>query len=69
MLEYESVLHLAHELKGLGANQVPKKLLKGLAGKDKWDKMTDSYKDFQEPDGIYPATYKVFSGVLVKLEN
>jgi len=69
VLEYESVLHLAHELKGLGANQIPKKTNKGLAGKDKWQRMTNSYQDFQEPSGIYPATYRVFSGILVKLSG
>jgi malonyl-CoA O-methyltransferase len=69
VLEYENVLHLAHELKGLGANHVPKKQGKGLAGKDKWQKMTRSYEDFQEPSGIYPATYKVFSGLVVKLND
>jgi len=67
VLEYESVLHLAHELKGLGANHVPNKKNKGLAGKDKWRKMTECYTDFQEPSGIYPATYSVFSGMAVKL--
>ncbi|WDE14237.1 malonyl-ACP O-methyltransferase BioC [Thalassomonas haliotis] len=69
VLEYENVLHLAHELKGLGANQVPAKGNKGLAGKDKWQKMTASYQDFQEPGGVYPATYKVFSGLMVKLSD
>jgi len=69
VLEYENVLHLVHELKGLGANQVPKKQNKGLAGKDKWQKMIASYQDFQEPNGIYPATYNVFSGMVVKLNG
>ncbi|ASP49385.1 malonyl-ACP O-methyltransferase BioC [Cognaticolwellia beringensis] len=69
VLEYENVLHLAHELKSLGANHVPKKQAKGLAGKDKWQKMTKSYQDFIEPSGIYPATYKAFSGLVVKLNN
>lgn len=69
VLEYENVLHLAHELKGLGANQIPNKTNKGLAGKDKWNKMTKNYQDFQEPSGIYPATYNVFSGLLVKLND
>jgi len=69
VLEYDSVLHLAHELKSLGANHVPKKQGKGLAGKDKWQKMTKSYQDFLEPNGIYPATYKVFSGLIVKLNH
>jgi len=66
VLEYENVLHLAHELKGLGANYVPSHKNKGLSGKDKWFKMTESYKDFLEPSGIYPASYCVYSGMLVK---
>jgi len=69
ILEYENVLHLVHELKGLGANQLPKKQNKGLAGKDKWKKMIASYQDFQEPNGVYPATYKVYSGMVVKLND
>lgn len=67
VLEYENVLHLAHELKGLGASQVPNKVSKGLAGKGKWQKMIAAYQDFLEPNDIYPATYKVFSGVLLKI--
>jgi len=69
VLEYENVMHLATELKGLGANQVPKKQSKGLAGKDKWKKMVNSYQDFQEPSGIYPATYCVYSAVMIKLTS
>ena len=69
VLEYQNVIHLARELKGLGANHVPKEKGKGLAGKDKWNKMTNSYQDFQEPSGIYPATYNVYSGIVVKLND
>ncbi|MFB0980688.1 MAG: malonyl-ACP O-methyltransferase BioC [Alteromonadaceae bacterium] len=69
ILEYQSVIHLARELKGLGANHVPKEKGKGLAGKDKWNKMTSSYQDFQEPSGISPATYRVYSGIVVKLND
>lgn len=69
VLEYENVLHLAHELKGLGANQVPHKQKKGLAGKDSWKKMTNAYQDFIEMNGVLPATYRVFSGLLVKLND
>jgi malonyl-CoA O-methyltransferase len=69
ILEYQSVIHLARELKGLGANYVAKEKGKGLAGKDKWKKMTTSYQDFQESSGIYPATYCVYSGILVKLND
>lgn len=67
VLEYENVLHLARELKGLGANHVPEKSNRGLAGKDKWQKMMTAYKQFVQEDAIYPATYQVFSGVVVKL--
>jgi malonyl-CoA O-methyltransferase len=69
ILEYENVLHLAHELKSLGANHVPKKQGKGLAGKDKWQQMTKNYQQFLEPNGVYPATYKAFSGLVVKLTD
>ena len=69
VLEYQNGMHLARELKGLGANHVAKEKGKGLAGKDKWNKMTSSYQDFQEPSGIYPATYSVYSGIVVKLND
>lgn len=69
ILEYENVMHLAYELKGLGANKVPDKKQKGLAGKDKWKRMSTAYEDFKEPSGIYPATYCLYSGVLVKLNE
>ena len=69
VLEYENVFHLAKELKGLGANHVPNKKNKGLAGKEKWMQMMKAYEDFVEPSGIYPATYKVFFGLAVKLND
>lgn len=69
VLEYENVMHLAQELKGLGANHLPNKKAKGLAGKDKWKKMMMAYQDFQEPNNVYPATYKLFTGVAVKLND
>lgn len=67
ILEYQNVIHLARELKGLGANHLADKKNRGLSGKDKWFKMTENYKDFLEPNGIYPATYRLFSGLVVKL--
>lgn len=67
ILEYQNVIHLARELKGLGANHLADKKNRGLSGKDKWFKMTEHYKDFLEPSGIYPATYRLFSGLVVKL--
>lgn len=67
VLEYEDVIHLAKELKALGANHVPSQKNKGLAGKDSWLKMTKAYQDFLEPGGIYPATYRVYSGKVRKL--
>ncbi len=69
ILEYQNVIHLARELKGLGANHLAQKQNRGLSGKDKWFKMTEHYQDFLEPNGIYPATYRLFSGLVVKLNN
>lgn len=69
VLEYQNVIHLARELKGLGANHLPKKKNRGLSGKDKWFAMTEHYQDFLEPNGIYPATYRLYSGLVVKLNN
>ena len=69
ILEYQNVIHLARELKGLGANHLPKKKNRGLSGKDKWFAMTEHYQDFLEPNGIYPATYRLYSGLVVKLNN
>jgi len=69
ILEYQNVIHLARELKGLGANHLPKKKNRGLSGKDKWFAMTKHYQDFLEPSGIYPATYRLYSGLVVKLNN
>ncbi len=66
VLEYENVLHLAKELKGIGASHVPGQKNKGLAGKEKWFKMIAAYQDHLESDNIYPATYCVFSGKMVK---
>ncbi len=68
-LEYQNVIHLARELKGLGANHLPQKKNRGLSGKDKWFAMTKHYQDFLEPTGIYPATYCLYSGLVVKLNN
>lgn len=69
VLEYQNVIHLARELKGLGANHLAQKQNRGLSGKDKWFKMTEHYDDFVEPNGIYPATYCLFSGLAVKLNS
>ena len=40
---------------------VPKKKNKGLAGKEKWNKMCSAYEVFKDNSGIYPATYKLCS--------
>lgn len=66
VLEYQNVIHLARELKGLGANHLPKKKNRGLSGKDKWFAMTEHYQKFVESNGIYPATYCLYSGLVIK---
>ncbi|MEW6997095.1 malonyl-ACP O-methyltransferase BioC [Colwelliaceae bacterium BS250] len=59
VLEYDNVKHLATELKDLGANKVPNKRNKGLAGKSSWQKMTKAYEVFKDDNGAYPATYQL----------
>lgn len=68
-LDYQNVIHLARELKGLGANHLPRKKNRGLSGKDKWFAMTEHYKHFLKPNDIYPATYRLYSGLVVKLSS
>lgn len=66
MLEYKNVIHLARELKALGANNLAQKKHRGLSGKAKWLNMAAHYKNYVAPNGTYPATYRLFSGVVVK---
>ncbi|MFT4926621.1 MAG: malonyl-CoA O-methyltransferase [Phenylobacterium sp.] len=58
-LEYDSVLHLARELKHLGANYVKGRANKGLVGKQKWLTLAQHYQPFRNANGTYPATYSV----------
>jgi malonyl-CoA O-methyltransferase len=58
-LDYPSVLHLARELKHLGANYVKGRQNKGLMGKQKWQSLAHHYQPFKQPNGAYPATYQV----------
>ena len=69
ILEYQNVIHLARELKGLGANHLPKKQNRGLSGKTKWFAMTEHYKKHIASSTIYPATYCLYSGLVVKLSS
>lgn len=66
ILEYKNVIHLARELKDLGANHLAQKQNRGLSGKAKWSNMAAHYKKYLSPNGTYPATYRLFSGVIVK---
>lgn len=66
VLAYDNVKHLATELKGLGANKVPNKRNKGLAGKSAWQKMTKAYEVFKDDKGTYPATYQLCTVTLSK---
>lgn len=59
VLDYDHVLHLARELKYLGANYVKGRSNKGLTGKQKWLTLAQHYQQFRKSDGTYPATYQV----------
>lgn len=69
-LDYENPLHLAHELKGLGANHVANKNKKGLGGKSSWKAMNFAYQRlFEREDGTYPATYSLYKIMAAKLND
>ncbi|KGJ96492.1 malonyl-ACP O-methyltransferase BioC [Thalassotalea sp. ND16A] len=64
-LDYDNVRHLAKELKGLGANHLPRKSKKGLAGKTSWQNMSNAYDVYKDSAGNYPATYQLCIGAVV----
>tara|TARA_B110000967_G_scaffold209584_1_gene266464 strand:- start:3830 stop:4615 length:786 start_codon:yes stop_codon:yes gene_type:complete len=59
-LTYEKVLDLMHDLKGIGAQNVPNRS-KALTGKTKFKKMIEMYESYRE-DGKLPVTYEVVYG-------
>lgn len=60
-LTYTDLKPLLRELKGIGAHNVLPGRATGLMGKQRWQRMVDSYESFRK-DGRLPATYEVVYG-------
>ena len=65
-MEYNKVGELLNELKTLGAHNVNRKRPAGLGNRRVLQGMMRAYEEWRE-DGILPATYQVYFGLLEKL--
>lgn len=60
-LEYDTVLAVARDLKAIGAvNSLPSRS-RGLPGRNRWRRMTETYERFRR-NGLLPATWEVVYG-------
>lgn len=66
VLEYDSVIELSRELKGLGANSVTSGKAAGLTGKGRWQQMTQNYERRRNMNKKIPATYQLVCIVIQK---
>ncbi|WP_371185046.1 malonyl-ACP O-methyltransferase BioC [Thalassotalea maritima] len=64
VLPYNSVKHLAQELKALGASHVPGKQNKGLASRRRWQAMSTVYEQLCQDNIV--ATYQLCCVKLIK---
>ena len=64
-MEYDKVGELLHELKTLGAHNVNRDRPNGLTGRRALQGMMRAYESWRE-EGVLPATYQVYFGVLEK---
>ena len=61
-MTYPSVNYLMRDLKNIGASNTATTRRKGLTGKARMQAFMHAYKQFQQADGLYPATYEVIYG-------
>lgn len=64
-LEYNTVIELSRDLKGIGANSVTSGKAAGLTGKGRWQRMTLNYERFRNSQQKLPATYEL-ACILIK---
>lgn len=57
-MNYQSVIELMRELKGIGAHNVLSKRNRKITGKNRMQKMIDSYEKYRV-NGLIPATYEI----------
>ncbi|MEE8058377.1 MAG: malonyl-ACP O-methyltransferase BioC [Pseudomonadales bacterium] len=65
-LEYDALKHLTRELKSLGAHNINNGRPVGLTGKHRVRAFKDAYEQQRNEQGMLPATYQVWYGVLEK---
>lgn len=61
-LQYQDVMSLMRELKGVGAHNVACQRFRGLTGKARLQGMIDAYEQFRRND-CYPASFEVLYGI------
>ena len=65
-LEYDSLRQLTRELKSLGAHNVNSGRPSGLTGKKSLRQLTEAYEQQRNSNGMLPASYQAWYGVLQK---
>ena len=65
-MEYGQVRELLNELKTLGAHNVNRHRPAGLTGRRALQGMLRAYENFRQ-QGVLPASYEVYFGVLEKV--
>lgn len=67
-IEYRDPMQLLRDLKATGATNKLQSRPRGLLTKHQIDSMLEEYRNFQLPNGAYPATYEVVYGHARKME-
>ena len=62
---YPSAISLMKDLKGIGANHLSVKRTQGLHTRSKLFAVENEYRNYQNQDGLLPATYQVCFGVII----
>ena len=65
-LEYSQLKNLTRELKGIGAHNMNEGRPAGLTGRKRIKKLLTAYENQRNENGLLPATYQVWYGVLEK---
>lgn len=63
---YETVRDLTQELKQLGAHNLNQGRSKSVTGRERIRRFRQAYETFRNENGLLPATYQVFYGVISK---
>lgn len=64
VLRYPDLRGLTDELKGIGAHNLNAGRNRGLSGRQRIRAFRDAYEQFRGEDGLLPATYEVYYGLV-----